>query len=158
MKKLLLLAALLVPCVAQAKILVPMDDRQTDHLKAYGLAYWSLVHGARIDWLLNYRGGSFLMPEDASIDREAKIRGVATEGVDAAGEAAVLVERDDANVRECLRQRADGPVGGAVVHDDDEERPVGRRLQRAEAGESVLAAVPSQDHDADPWGHASSRR
>ena len=59
------LAAAFGGAPASAKILVPMDERQTDHLKAYGLAYWTLTKGARIDWLLNYRGGSFLMPDNA---------------------------------------------------------------------------------------------
>ena len=42
-----------------------MDDTQTDHLKAYGLAYWALQRGQQGEWLLNYRGGSFLLPDDA---------------------------------------------------------------------------------------------
>src|SRR5438094_932648 len=55
----LAVAGALVPA-AEAKILVPMDDHQTDHLKAYGLTYWALQQGMKADWLLNYRGGSFL--------------------------------------------------------------------------------------------------
>jgi hypothetical protein len=99
-----LLVSLAAP--AGAKILVPMDDRQTDHLKAYGLAYWSLAHGGRIDWLLNYRGGSFLMAEDPSIDREAKIRGVATEEVNAAGEASILATIEDNNMEKVVLEKA----------------------------------------------------
>jgi hypothetical protein len=52
--------------VAHAKLLVPMDDSQTNHLKAYGLTFWVLGRGAPCEWLLNYRGGSFLLPDDAS--------------------------------------------------------------------------------------------
>src|SRR5262245_11889513 len=48
------------PAIAEAKLLVAMDEHQTDHLKAYGLAYWVLIHGQKAEWLLNYRGGSFL--------------------------------------------------------------------------------------------------
>ena len=107
MKRLLAILLFLVSApAAQAKILVPMDDRQADHLKAYGLAYWSLAHGGKIDWLLNYRGGSFLMPEDASIDREAKIRGVSTEDVDAAGEAAILATIEDNNMEKVVLEKA----------------------------------------------------
>ena len=40
-----------------------MDDAQTNHLKAYGLTFWVLEQGGKAEWLLNYRGGSFLLPE-----------------------------------------------------------------------------------------------
>jgi len=55
---------------ARARLLVPMDEAQTDHLKAYGLTYWVLTHGQKADWLLNYRGGSFLLPDDPATERE----------------------------------------------------------------------------------------
>ncbi len=61
------------------KLLIPMDLRQSDHLKAYGVAYWVLERGINVDWLLNYRGGSFLMENDALIARELRIRGVSFE-------------------------------------------------------------------------------
>jgi hypothetical protein len=53
-----------------------MDARQTNHLKAYGIAYWTLENGLTIEWLLNYRGGSFLMPHLKTIEEELTIRGV----------------------------------------------------------------------------------
>jgi hypothetical protein len=53
-----------------------MDDAQTNHLKAYGIAYWTLENSVTIEWLLNYRGGSFLMPHLKSIEEELIIRGV----------------------------------------------------------------------------------
>ena len=46
---------------AQNKILIYMDLQQTDHLKAYGITYSALADGETADWLLNYRGGSFLL-------------------------------------------------------------------------------------------------
>ena len=49
---------------AQQKVLVNMDLKQTDHLKAYGVAYWALTRGIEVDWLLNYRGGSYLIQYD----------------------------------------------------------------------------------------------
>lgn len=58
------------------QILVPMDNGQTNHLKAYGIAYWTLENGVVIEWLLNYKGGSFLMPHLQEIEKELKIRGV----------------------------------------------------------------------------------
>ena len=44
-----------------AYILIPMDESQKNHLKAYGIAYWCLEREVEVDWLLNYRGGSFMM-------------------------------------------------------------------------------------------------
>lgn len=58
-------------------ILIPMDnDSQKEHLKAYGMAYWVLERGEEVQWLLNYRGGSFLLTDKAHTQRELKIRGV----------------------------------------------------------------------------------
>tara|TARA_B100000925_G_scaffold27002_1_gene18088 strand:+ start:57 stop:1328 length:1272 start_codon:yes stop_codon:yes gene_type:complete len=68
--------ALLHACWA-ARILVPMDDSQTNHLKAYGVAFWVLENGVEVEWLLNYRGGSFLLPNISEIQNECVIRGVA---------------------------------------------------------------------------------
>jgi hypothetical protein len=53
-----------------ATILVPMDETQTNHLKAYGVAYRALEKGYIMEWLLNYRGGSFLFPQDMSIEED----------------------------------------------------------------------------------------
>ena len=58
------------------KILIPMDQTQIDHLKAYGIAYWTLKQGENIDWLLNFRGGSFMVNKNIIIERELKLRGV----------------------------------------------------------------------------------
>ena len=60
-------------------LLVPMDDAQSDHLKAYGLTYRLLDRGGRAEWLLNYRSGSFLIPTDAATARDAALNGVTTE-------------------------------------------------------------------------------
>jgi len=57
-------------------ILIPMDESQTNHLKAYGIAYTSLKNNTEIDWLLNYRGGSFLINYTSNIQKECSIRGV----------------------------------------------------------------------------------
>ena len=56
-----------------------MDWDQTDHLKAYGLAYWSIDRGAKVEWLLNYRGGSFKIEGYENIINEAIVRGVSYE-------------------------------------------------------------------------------
>jgi len=70
------------PSIAPATwLLIPMDDRQTNHLKAYGVAFRTLERGGRGEWLLNFRGGSFLYPSDTGIEREAALAGVSFERV-----------------------------------------------------------------------------
>jgi hypothetical protein len=59
-----------------SQILIPMDDAQKNHLKAYGIAYWTLENQVTIEWLLNYRGGSFLLPHLQSIEEELLLRNV----------------------------------------------------------------------------------
>ncbi len=72
---LVLLAATVLPASAQ-QLLVPMDLTQSNHLKAYGLAFTALSKGYKIDWLLNYRGGSFVMPNSADIVLDARLKNV----------------------------------------------------------------------------------
>jgi len=60
-------------------ILIPMDEGQKNHLKAYGIAYYTLQNTIKVDWLLNYRGGSFLIKHYAEIENECSIRGVSYE-------------------------------------------------------------------------------
>ena len=72
------------------KILIPMDISQTDHLKAYGIAYWALQQGHPVEWLLNYRGGSFLMDNHETIAREARIRAVSFQAISAGASHAHL--------------------------------------------------------------------
>lgn len=61
-------------------ILIPMDaESQKDHLKAYGITYWVLTKQQKVQWLLNYRGGSFLLPDGDAIRKECQIRGVSFE-------------------------------------------------------------------------------
>ncbi|MEO1013056.1 MAG: asparagine synthetase B [Bacteroidota bacterium] len=63
-----------------SSILIPMDaEGQKNHLKAYGLTYWVLTKQQKVQWLLNYRGGSFLLPDGESIRKECQIRGVSFE-------------------------------------------------------------------------------
>ena len=58
------------------RIFIPMDESQTNHLKAYGIAYWVIEQGVEVDWLLNYKGGSFMMDHYPKIENELIIRGV----------------------------------------------------------------------------------
>ncbi|MDZ4823274.1 MAG: asparagine synthetase B [Flavobacteriales bacterium] len=59
-----------------SRILIPMDDSQVNHMKAYGIAFWVLQNNIEIEWLLNYRGGSFLCANFPDISTECSIRGV----------------------------------------------------------------------------------
>ena len=86
---LVLLLAMALP-VRATKLLIPMDGTQRDHLKAYGVAYWVLQRDVAIDWLLNYRGGSFLIDHYKTIEQECTIRGV-TYQVIADGQASTIL-------------------------------------------------------------------
>jgi hypothetical protein len=101
-----LLIAALSPGAASARLLVPMDDSQTNHLKAYGLTFWVLEQGQKAEWLLNYRGGSFLLADDPATEREANIRGVTLEPVGGAAEAAIRAEIADNNMESVALEKA----------------------------------------------------
>lgn len=74
-------------------ILLPMDETtQQNHLKAYGITYWCLSRDYKASWLLNYRGGSFLLPDAEEIRKECKIRGVSFEILSDSEETAILNE------------------------------------------------------------------
>jgi hypothetical protein len=96
----------LAPAPAAAKLFVPMDLTQTDHLKAYGLAYWVLARGENLEWLLNYRGGSFFMEDDPVVVREAKIRGVLIHQIGDAEVTAIYAEIEETNCEVMLLETA----------------------------------------------------
>ena len=74
-------------------ILVPMDETsQQNHLKAYGITYWCLDKNYKASWLLNYRGGSFLLPDAPEIRKECQIRGVSFEVISDAEQVTILNE------------------------------------------------------------------
>lgn len=75
------------------RLLIPMDEKQSNHLKSYGIAYWILKdYGVEIDWLLNYRGGSFMVPFQQAFAREMTVRGVSFEVISEADAAGILGE------------------------------------------------------------------
>lgn len=79
-KTILLLFLCFSTAVKANFILLPMDDvSQKNHLKAYGITYWCLDKNYKASWLLNYRGGSFLLPDAPEIRKECQIRGVSFE-------------------------------------------------------------------------------
>jgi len=94
--------ALLFFCVSVSTaqdVLVPMDEAQSDHLKAYGVTFWALEQKMDVDWLLNYRGGSFLIAQSAEIEAELRVRGVSYERLSGAQTASIIssVESDASN-------------------------------------------------------------
>jgi hypothetical protein len=82
------------------KVLIPMDLKQTDHLKAYGIAYWALQKNIDVDWLLNYRGGSFMLDGFDLVTAECRVRGVLYEEVGGSQAAQIYseVQADDNNM------------------------------------------------------------
>ena len=83
MRKLLfiILFALSLNPARSAYLLIPMDESQKNHLKSYGIAYWILTKDIEVKWLLNYRGGSFLVQHYPDIQAECVIRGVTFENL-----------------------------------------------------------------------------
>jgi len=74
------------------QLLIPMDETQKDHLKSYGITFWTLEKDVEVKWLLNYRGGSFLMQYYPEIENECVIRGVSFETITDAQANAILNE------------------------------------------------------------------
>ena len=72
-------------------VLIPMDaDSQKEHLKAYGITYWVLEKNQKVEWLLNYRGGSFLIPASEKLTKECEIRGVSYQVISDAKAKSIL--------------------------------------------------------------------
>lgn len=83
-----------------------MDLTQTDHLKAYGIAYWALEKSVNVEWLLNYRGGSFLFPASSRISRECQLRDVSYELIDSGDKAKIFQIIADENMDVVLLEKA----------------------------------------------------
>ncbi|ARN79304.1 asparagine synthetase B [Nonlabens spongiae] len=83
-------------------------ESQTDHLKAYGVSYWVLSKGTKVKWLLNYRGGSFLLPNVEEIKKELIIRGVSYEELSDAEVSGILelISSPSQNMQEVLLEKA----------------------------------------------------
>ena len=101
LKKLIILFFVAVFCLrAQSKILIYMDLSQTDHLRAYGITYNTINNGEKADWLLNYRGGSFILNYSEKTAAECRIEGVAFDAISASQAAEIysLVQSEDQNM------------------------------------------------------------
>ncbi|MDN5349317.1 MAG: hypothetical protein PWQ54_713 [Bacteroidales bacterium] len=94
--KLIVLLLFLIPGISRAAyLLIPMDETQTNHLKAYGVAYWVLEKEIEISWLLNYRGGSYLIPHHPLFEKECKLRNVSYQVIADVQAAAILQDIAD---------------------------------------------------------------
>jgi hypothetical protein len=90
-KILILVAVLFLSLHAKSiSLVIPMDDSQKNHLKAYGITFWVLENNIEVKWLLNYRGGSFLMQSSPQIENECVVRGVTFESITDAQATAIL--------------------------------------------------------------------
>ena len=88
------------------KIMIPMDVKQNDHLKAYGFAFWALNQNINVEWLLNYRGGSFLLDEFSEITEVARVRGVTYETIDSEQALKIFNEINLNNMEIVLLEKA----------------------------------------------------
>lgn len=105
---LLILFVVLATQLRAAYLLIPMDNTQTNHLKAYGVAYFVLQREVEISWLLNYKGGSYLIPYHEMFERECRLRNVSY-NVIADAQAAAIIEQisaPDVNMDEMKLQKA----------------------------------------------------
>ncbi|MBL1232641.1 MAG: asparagine synthetase B [Vicingaceae bacterium] len=99
MKIIALILFLCISIVANAtQLLIPMDNAQRNHLKAYGIAYWVLENNLEVQWLLNYRGGSFLVQHVKALEEELLIRGVSFEVIADVKANAILQEIADPEI------------------------------------------------------------
>lgn len=87
-------------------ILIPMDSAQTDHLRAYGIAYKALEMGINVEWLLNYRGGSFLMDDVEEIEKLCIIKGVTFEKISSTDVAEIYRIIEENNMNNILLEKA----------------------------------------------------
>ena len=87
-------------------LLVPMDRSQADHLKAYGLAYWVLEQDGRAEWLLNFQGGAFFLPDTEGARRRAALMGVTIQPVGVADEARIRGIIAQSNMESVVLEKA----------------------------------------------------
>lgn len=99
-------AMILLVTSANAMLLIPMDGAQTDHLKAYGVVYKMLSGGARVYWLLNYRGGSFVAESAEKFEVDARAAGVEIQSLSNSSWAEILDVIDKNNMEKVVLEKA----------------------------------------------------
>jgi len=98
MRYIIIIIILIICFSAFAEILIPMDLTQMNHLKAYGVAFTALQKQLTVKWLLNYRGGSWIIPDSREIEGLCNIRGVSYENISGAEIAAISAEIEQENM------------------------------------------------------------
>ncbi|NOX17537.1 MAG: asparagine synthetase B [Chlorobi bacterium] len=101
MKKILSLVLIISSVIfSQPKIFINMDLNQTDHLKAYGIVYNALSDGATADWLLNYKGGSFMLDYSDDLALKCRVKGVSFQKISFSEAVKIyeFVQREDQNM------------------------------------------------------------
>lgn len=96
---------LLIAIIIFSKLLIPMDLNQTNHLKAYGVAYRALERGDKVEWLLNYRGGSFLLPSSKKATEECLLAGIRVKEIDLGQEAAIRETIEEGNMNAVILEK-----------------------------------------------------
>ena len=115
-----IISTLYIGIIFSQKLIIPMDLVQTDHLKAYGLAFWILEKNTNIDWILNYRGGSFMVDTNDEIIRECMLRGIKCELITANDYINILKTIEQENMDIVLLEKSPkiavySPPGKAAV-------------------------------------------
>jgi hypothetical protein len=87
-------------------LLVPMDDAQQNHLKAYGLTFNALKAGNRAEWFINYRGGSFLLPDVPDVRKRATLDGITIEPLDEGRLSQIRAEISSGNMDAVTLEKA----------------------------------------------------
>ena len=98
MKKIFMI---IISCIISSlfsEILIPMDNSQSNHLKAYGIAFQTLLNGQNVKWLLNYRGGSYLMNDSDEVETMCNIRGVSFEKINSGDVLQIISEIKNNNM------------------------------------------------------------
>ncbi|MDP6339955.1 MAG: asparagine synthetase B [Candidatus Marinimicrobia bacterium] len=106
MKRFILSVLVSIQVIYGQKILIPMDQAQKDHLKAYGTAFWILNEDINVEWILNYRGGSFMTDSYPDIEQECRVRGVSYEVIGAEQTLAIYNEVEINNMDVVLLEKA----------------------------------------------------
>ncbi len=101
----LCLIAVSAPLASAQHLLLPMDDAQRNHLKAYGLTFQTIKAGQSAEWFLNYRGGSFLLPDASDVRKRAALDGVTVEPLTDGDVASIRAEISGANMDAVVLER-----------------------------------------------------
>jgi hypothetical protein len=97
---------MLIPAAARAMLLVPMDQAQSDHLRAYGVVYAGLKEGVKVYWCLNYRGGSFVAEDNERFELKARLMGVDISHITAGDWSAILGVIGENNMEKVTLEKA----------------------------------------------------